>query len=171
MLINSPYKNQFLQLLRSENEEQFHLAMMIAQGKPLLKGYLDHCIAVRTIKVFRREKPPIKQNVEISIWKEFNLKVKSLREKQIVRLLPGIKLLRSLSLFNLSINKLTEIPSEIGALQNLKVLRLSHNALTRLPQEICQLQQLEHLYLHGNPIDFTEREKIKSWLPKCNITF
>jgi len=169
--MNSDYKSQFIQLLRSQDTDQFQLALMIAQGIPTLSDYLDRCIAIRTIQIFRHQKPTINQNIEMPVKEGFNLNVKILSSKQITHLLPGIRHLHSVKFLNLSFNRLTEIPPEIGELQNLQTLKLSYNNLQDLPEEIRQLSQLENLWLMWNPINSLEQEKIKSWLPNCKIIF
>ena len=52
----------------------------------------------------------------------------------------------------LSYNKITSIPSEIGQLNNLQELNLSHNQITSIPSEIGQLNNLQELYLSNNQI-------------------
>jgi internalin A len=53
---------------------------------------------------------------------------------------------------NLSLNKLTILPPEIGQLIKLTRLDLSYNQLSSLPPEICQLPYLEEIHLKGNPL-------------------
>lgn len=73
---------------------------------------------------------------------------------------------------NLSGEKLTALPKEIGQLQNLKSLYLSGNQLTTLPAEIGQLKNLKELYLIDNQLSLKERERIRKLLPsKCKIIF
>ena len=54
---------------------------------------------------------------------------------------------------NLSNNKLTQMPVEIGQLIQLTTLNLSYNKLTKLPVEIGQLTQLTTLHLSDNMIE------------------
>uniref|UniRef100_UPI000AB4732A leucine-rich repeat domain-containing protein n=1 Tax=Leptospira weilii TaxID=28184 RepID=UPI000AB4732A len=51
---------------------------------------------------------------------------------------------------NLSFQKLSTLPKEIGELQNLQTLDLFDNKLTVLPKEILQLQNLQTLDLFDN---------------------
>jgi Leucine-rich repeat (LRR) protein len=53
---------------------------------------------------------------------------------------------------NLSSNKLTSIPKEIGKLTQLKYLDLSFNKLTSIPHEIGNLTQLKYLDLTDNQL-------------------
>lgn len=68
-------------------------------------------------------------------------------------------------------NQLTTLPKEIAELKNLLVLDLTANQLTALPKEIKNLQNLTILDLNGNNFSDSEKEKIKAWLPKCEIQF
>ncbi|EMY12742.1 leucine rich repeat protein [Leptospira weilii str. Ecochallenge] len=63
--------------------------------------------------------------------------------------------LQTLDLFD---NKLTVLPKEILQLQNLQRLDLSHNQLTILPKEIGQLQNLQELNLTGNRLKTLPKE-------------
>ena len=68
-------------------------------------------------------------------------------------------------------NGLTEVPSELGQLINLKILSLSNNKLRAIPEEIKGLEHLKELNIARNPISETEKERIKQWLPNCQITW
>ncbi|WP_017852740.1 leucine-rich repeat domain-containing protein [Leptospira interrogans serovar Szwajizak] len=61
-------------------------------------------------------------------------------------------------ILNLSFNRITIFPKEIGQLQNLKSLDLSGNQLTTLPAEIGQLKNLKELHLNGNQLKTLPKE-------------
>jgi len=64
---------------------------------------------------------------------------------------------------------LKTLPKEISKFQGLTELNLENNGLKTLPQEIKMLKQLKYLYLKDNDFSEAEKEKIKSWLPGCEI--
>ena len=64
----------------------------------------------------------------------------------------GKKVNKDIKNLNLSNNKLTHLPVEIGQLTQLTELDLSYNKLTQLPVEIGHLTQLTILYLYDNNI-------------------
>jgi len=63
------------------------------------------------------------------------------------------------------------LPKEIGQLQALTHLDLSSNELNTLPKEIGQLQALTHLSLIHNKLTNEQKDKIRVWLPNCEIFF
>jgi len=63
------------------------------------------------------------------------------------------------------------LPPEIGNLVRLETLDLRGNGLTKLPVEISKLKKLKNLILYGNDFTVEEKEKIKRWLPNCQIEF
>ena len=72
---------------------------------------------------------------------------------------------------DLTQEKLTHLPPEIGQLHQLQDLDLSYNQLTELPPEIGQLQQLQQLDLGDNPISRQEQQRVCKLLPNCQIKF
>lgn len=82
-----------------------------------------------------------------------------------------VEFLKNLNWMDLSFNNLSVLPPQIGKLENLTILYLHSNQLSSLPPEIGQLKNLEHLNLVNNPITEAEQEKIRQWLPNCEIEF
>ena len=69
-------------------------------------------------------------------------------------------------------NRLTSLPAEVGQWKNLTQLDLEDNQLTSLPAEIANLKDnLRELDLRNNNFSQEEKDKIKGWLPKTNITW
>ena len=71
---------------------------------------------------------------------------------QLVFLPTSIQKLNQLEWLDLSGNKLTELPSEIGDLKELRTLNVRKNQLVSLPTSIQKLQQLEDLDLSYNKL-------------------
>ncbi len=78
------------------------------------------------------------------------------------RKLVNVPTLRSLSLF---MNKLTELPSEIGLLTQLTSLDLSWNALSGLPVSLSRLTNLVKFNLVHNPDHANLRNRLRELLP------
>ncbi|KAL6047938.1 Toll like receptor 21, partial [Balamuthia mandrillaris] len=56
---------------------------------------------------------------------------------------------------DLSWNRLTELPQQLGCMTDLEVLRLEHNCLTRFPEGLSNLHDLLYLDLQSNRITTT----------------
>ncbi|GAB1609327.1 hypothetical protein Ahia01_001218200, partial [Argonauta hians] len=75
--------------------------------------------------------------------------------------------LKSLTVLNLNMNRLSEIPPDISGLVNLKYLSVEHNSLMHIPEELCQLQHLQEIrlgynYLESIPTQLHKLKKLKS---------
>lgn len=69
----------------------------------------------------------------------------------------------------LDVNKLTEVPEEIGNLTNLSKLWLSFNKFTELPKEICNLINLVYLDVGVVPFTVSEETNQLTELPEEKI--
>ncbi|MDJ1495549.1 hypothetical protein QNI19_21605 [Cytophagaceae bacterium DM2B3-1] len=94
-----------------------------------------------------------------------------LSNNNLTRLSFEITMLAKLEIISLGNNQLELFPVEITKLSNLQLLVLTRNKIKSLPFEITNLEKLESLVLINNPISDSEMEKIKSWLPNCEIKF
>lgn len=117
----------------------------------------------------------------------------SLSDNQLKTLPADIGRLRNLQVLNLSQNKLRTLPPEIAQLSNLQVLILNRNRLTTLPDTLKVLGNMEQMYVaynrldelpvwvgglsHLRRLDITANqltpyqiEKIRSRLPRCEVT-
>ena len=77
----------------------------------------------------------------------------NLSEQKITELPPEIGQLITLQELNLSFNQLKSLPPEIGQLHSLKELDLKFNKFSRLPSEIGQLSALQELKLSFNQLN------------------
>ena len=75
-----------------------------------------------------------------------------------------IRFLRNLKTLDLSGNKFSGIPAEVGQLKNLETLDLSNNLLTGLPYELGNLSNLKILDVSGNHYSEADLEVIKKGL-------
>lgn len=80
-----------------------------------------------------------------------------------------IRHLQALKSLDLSDNKLTGLPAELGQLKNLQTLDVSNNALTGLPLELGNLTQLRLLDLSGNAYSVQDLEQISKKLPNTEV--
>ncbi|MDJ1496203.1 leucine-rich repeat domain-containing protein [Cytophagaceae bacterium DM2B3-1] len=53
----------------------------------------------------------------------------------------------------------------------MKKLDLSDNQLTELPAWLGKQKRLTDLDVSGNPLSVAMQQQLKTWLPKCKITF
>jgi Leucine-rich repeat (LRR) protein len=63
------------------------------------------------------------------------------------------------------------IPTEIGFCQNLVSINVAYNELLTLPQEITKLAKLQTLSLGQNPMQRSEIEKIRAFVPQARLGF
>jgi Leucine-rich repeat (LRR) protein len=79
---------------------------------------------------------------------------------------------KTLKYLDISENKLTTLPKEIGLLTSLEYLVIGQNAISALPEEFFNLANLKILNVYGSygyKISETELQKIKEKLPNCEI--
>jgi Leucine-rich repeat (LRR) protein len=114
---------------------------------------------------------PIQNNFPSEILNITNLSKLILSNYQLTDVPPEIENLTNLTELILFRCQITNIPPEIGNLTNLTVLNLFYNKITSLPPEIKNLTNLKELNLGGNNISKEEKEKIRNWLPNCEIKF
>ncbi len=81
-----------------------------------------------------------------------------LSKNRISTLPPEIGEVKNLSVLDVSNTGLTELPREIGRLTNLKILNVSGNKLTSLPEEIEQLKNLMTLDISNNSLAYLPSE-------------
>ena len=77
--------------------------------------------------------------------------------------------LQNLRVLNLSNNKFTGVPAEIGQLKKLEVLNISNNQLTGLPNELGNLGNLKLLDLSDNNYSETDLSGIRKNLPASTV--
>ena len=73
-------------------------------------------------------------------------------EQKLAAAIASPKGVTSLDLRGTKTEKLSSLPSSIGALKDLRVLLLDHNELTTLPQEFEKLKALEYLSIARNQL-------------------
>ena len=93
-----------------------------------------------------------KLNLNMSIVQLENLQNLNLSDNKLTDVPKEIGNLHNLQILYLYNNKLMHVPKEIGNLQNLQLLHLSNNQLTNVPKEIGNLQNLKYIYLHNNQL-------------------
>eukprot|EP00121_Abeoforma_whisleri_P003523 Awhi_evm1s3165 len=74
----------------------------------------------------------------------------NLRDQQLFTITFPCNFYNSLTVVDLSKNKLTELPASIGELANLQQLNCSQNELSSLPSSLNKCQSLQYLNLSGN---------------------
>ncbi len=80
-----------------------------------------------------------------------------------------IQNLQNLKVLNLSNNKFTGVPAEVGQLKKLEILNLSNNQLTGLPYELGNLSNLKLLDLTGNNYSEADLATIRKNLPAGTV--
>ena len=97
----------------------------------------------------------------------YNLQELNLTDNRLTEIPREIGNLTNLQTLILSYNQLTELPREISNLTNLQYLHLDNNHLTEIPREIGNLTNLQYLGLSGNQL--SDPDRIKQWLPNVKI--
>jgi Leucine-rich repeat (LRR) protein len=87
-----------------------------------------------------------------------SLTVLDLSGNKIESLPPNLRFLTSLRALYLADNRLTRIPADIGKLVNLTILVLRDNNIALLPKEIGKLTHLTDLHLQGNKLAILPKE-------------
>ncbi len=64
---------------------------------------------------------------------------------------------------------ISKLPKEIYELSELHYLELSGNDITKISPEITRLKKLKYLDLEDNAISLIEQDKIRKFLPTCEI--
>ncbi|KAM7533122.1 hypothetical protein Aperf_G00000123998 [Anoplocephala perfoliata] len=115
----------------------------------------------RSVKMDSDGETPLPPLDDQDLWKSValkgcnpNVEVKTvnLSTRQLVEFPLGILAFQSsLMILNLSHNKLTKLPEEIGLFSKLEELNVSFNALTALPEALSKLASLATLNMNFNP--------------------
>lgn len=86
-------------------------------------------------------------------------------------LIGEVRKMSNLVTLDVSDNKMTGMPAEIGQLSKLQTLDYSNNDIDGLPNELSNLKQLKTFNLTGNPLSADKISKLKASLPNTNIIF
>ncbi len=94
-----------------------------------------------------------------------------------------ISQLTQLQTLDLSLNNLSSLPKGFSALRELKSLNLTHNKISQIPEVLTSLTNLQSLDFSNdldpmyaqnetkNTVPVDEKERIRSLLPNCRISF
>ena len=87
-------------------------------------------------------------------------------------LIGEVRQMSKLKQLDVSYNKMTGMPAELGQLNSLETLNYSYNSITGLPNELGNLKNnLKEFNLTGNPLSQSQITKLKSELPNTNTIF
>ena len=110
---------------------------------------------------------------EFPVWlNKYNehLEFVSFKGNKICGIPREIKMLKNISVLDLSDNNLKTIPYEIGELENLTNLNIGKNQISEIPPTISNLYgKLRKLYIGGNPISTEHFQWLSKQLPYTEI--
>lgn len=111
---------------------------------------------------------PLLKFIEASVT---NVVTLDLSGNRLTQLPEEIGLLKELKILNLAHNNLGELSNTIGDLDNLEEVNFSHNKLQDLPCSICYLARLKKIDLSYNPISQEMSGFLRLMLDQAEITF
>ncbi len=148
------FKN-LLDLLRSDNPDNAHLGLTLAQNfKEEFEKYVKCSLEdYEELYPFLQQNAPIKGLLtrikEVSFY---------ISQKKITYLPKSIKILKKVKRLDLICQGIKELPAEIGKMSNLQTLILVDNPFERFPKEIEKLKKLHSLWLEGIKFDIFPHE-------------
>lgn len=111
------------------------------------------------------------KEIPAEVFQFKNLQVLNLNNCALVELSDSIRALHNLQFLSLYDNKLRVLPQGIRELKNLEVLYLGKNKLFELPLWVGGLGKIQRLDISRNRMTPLEVSRIRSLLPKAEITY